>query len=56
MLKTLISKSPSGFSDGKFIFDGIAVAQELMSAWMRQRKHKGALLKLDFAKAYDMLV
>lgn len=52
----MIDKAQTIFFLGRFIVDdGITAAQELMLAWVRQRKHGGALLKLDFAKAYDML-
>jgi len=35
--------------------DGIAVAQELVSEWFRNKKGDGMLLKLDFARAYDVI-
>lgn len=35
--------------------DGIASIQELTYAWNRQRRHGEALLKLHFAKTYNML-
>lgn len=54
LLDKLIDTSQSGFIPGRFILDGIAIAQQLMFAWVRQRR-TGALLKLDFAKPYDML-
>lgn len=51
VLNNLVNGSQSSFIKGRFILDGIASVQELMYVWKRQRRHGGALLKLDFAKA-----
>lgn len=55
----LINKTQYGFISGRFILDGISAVQGLILAWIRQKKRKkkqcGAVLKLDFAKVYDML-
>ena len=40
--------------EGRSIFDGVAAAQEIISNWFH-KKSGGILLKLDFAKACDMV-
>lgn len=55
VLNNLADSSQSRFIEGRFILDGIAAIQEFMSTWKRQKKRGAVLLKLDFAKAYDML-
>lgn len=54
-LDLLVDKVQFGFMQGRFILDGVVIAQELISYHFRENIKKGLLLKLDFAKAYDML-
>jgi len=54
-LDILTDKVQTGFIEGRFIMDGIAAAQEIISTCFRENITGGMLLKIDFAKAYDML-
>src|SRR5688572_5489845 len=48
----LIDESQSAFVLDRQILDGVLVANEAIS-WLKKKKIPGALLKLDFKKAYD---
>lgn len=47
--------SQSGFIARRFILDGTATVQEHMAAQVTEKTQQGALLKPDFAEAYDIL-
>lgn len=46
-----ISPSQSAFMGGRFILDGVLVANEVLDWW--SKKKKGVIIKIDFEKAYD---
>lgn len=50
----VISESQNGFIKDRYIFDGILTANEC-AQWLKQKKKKGTLLKLDFSKVYDSI-
>ena len=52
VLGGVISESQSAFLKDRFILDGPLVVNELME-WLKKRKRKAFLLKIDFEKAYD---
>ena len=54
-LDGLINEVVTGIIKGRLITDVIAAAQEIISDCFRENIKGGMLLKLDFAKAYDML-
>ncbi|KAJ0788215.1 putative RNA-directed DNA polymerase [Helianthus annuus] len=52
VLGSVISVNQSAFLKGKFILDGPLIINEVIN-WIKKRKKKAFLLKLDFEKAYD---
>ena len=54
ILMEMISHEQSAFLFLKFILDNILLTQEMM-AWSVQSRQSLFFLKLDFAKAYDMV-
>lgn len=50
----LISEEHTGFVKRRQIVDGIIVAQEAIHS-LKNSKHKGMMIKIDLAKAYDRL-
>src|SRR5688572_19757773 len=52
VIAPLIDESQSAFVMDRQILDGVLVANEAI-AWLKRKKIPGALLKLDFQKAYD---
>lgn len=52
VIAPLIDESQSGFDSNRQILDGVLIANESLR-WLKKRKICGALLKLDFEKAYD---
>ncbi|KAJ0788573.1 putative RNA-directed DNA polymerase [Helianthus annuus] len=48
----VISSTQSAFVKDRFILDSPLMLNEVM-AWLKQRKKKALLLKIDFEKAYD---
>ncbi|XP_016185349.1 uncharacterized protein LOC107626980 [Arachis ipaensis] len=48
----LVGETQSAFVQGKKIHDGTLIACEIVQ-WLKQRKKKLAIIKLDFQKAYD---
>jgi reverse transcriptase-like protein/endonuclease/exonuclease/phosphatase family protein len=52
VIAPLIDESQSAFVMDRQILDGVLVANEAIG-WLRKKKIQGALLKLDFQKAYD---
>lgn len=52
VINLLIDKTQSGFNKDRFILDNVAIAQEIIFESHHFNKG-GALLKLDFEKAYD---
>ncbi|XP_020272038.1 uncharacterized protein LOC109847206 [Asparagus officinalis] len=54
-LEMLIDPMQSGFIKNRFLLDGVVAAQEIIDDCFQNNKKGGILLKLDFAKTYDML-
>lgn len=54
ILPELISQEQTGFIKGRQTVDDIIVAQEAIHS-LKNSKHKGMMIKLDLAKAYDRL-
>lgn len=54
ILPRLIAEEQTGFVKGRQIVDGIIVAQEVINS-LKNSQHKGMMIKLDLAKAYDKL-
>ncbi|KAJ0837904.1 putative RNA-directed DNA polymerase [Helianthus annuus] len=52
VLDGVISDSQSAFLKGRFILDGPLIVNELIS-WIKKKKSKAFILKIDFDKAYD---
>lgn len=52
VLAPLIDESQSAFVRDRQILDGVLIANEAIG-WLKRKKIPGALLKLDFQKAYD---
>ena len=52
ILPRLVSDSQTAFIKGRQILDGALIANEVVG-WLKKTKRSGALLKLDFEKAYD---
>ncbi|KAJ0450527.1 putative RNA-directed DNA polymerase [Helianthus annuus] len=52
VISSVISENQSGFIKGKFILDGPLVISEMVN-WIKKKKKKAFLFKLDFEKAYD---
>lgn len=54
MLDKLISPEQTGFVEGRQILDGLVVTQEVIH-FLKMKKMKGMMIKLDLSKAYDRL-
>ncbi|KAK9062631.1 hypothetical protein SSX86_019819 [Deinandra increscens subsp. villosa] len=54
VLDSLISKSQMGFVAGRYMVEGPLIINEVIS-WLKYRKIKGLIFKIDFRKAYDYL-
>eukprot|EP00253_Pinus_taeda_P029977 PITA_29977 len=54
ILSRNISMEQFGFLDGRQIHEAIGVAQEVIHS-VKQKKKKGAVLKIDLSKAYDRI-
>lgn len=52
VIALLTDESQSAFVRDRQILDGVLIANESLT-WLKKRKISGALLKLDFQKAYD---
>ena len=52
VLHHLIGETQTAFVSGRQILDGALIANEV-AHWLKKSKRSGALLKLDFQKAYD---
>ncbi|XP_021980836.1 uncharacterized protein LOC110876986 [Helianthus annuus] len=52
VLGSIVSVNQSAFLKGKFILDGPLIINEVIN-WIKKKKKKAFLLKLDFEKAYD---
>ncbi|KAJ0749948.1 putative RNA-directed DNA polymerase [Helianthus annuus] len=52
VLDGVISENQSAFLKGRFILDGPLIVNELIS-WIKKKKDKAFILKIDFDKAYD---
>lgn len=50
-MNDITSEIQSGFVQDRQIMDGVIEASETVS-WLKKKKKHGALLKLDFNKAY----
>lgn len=50
----IISETQTGFIENRYILDGVLTANESV-VWMKNKRKKGALFKVDFKKAYDSL-
>jgi SAM-dependent MidA family methyltransferase len=48
----LISKNQSAFIKGRFILESVVAAHEIIHD-IHKNKESGAILKLDYEKAYD---
>lgn len=48
----VVSDTQLGFIKGRYIFDGILNANEALH-WLKKKKKKGTLFKVDFKRAYD---
>lgn len=53
-VQELVGKEQTSFIAGRNIFDGIAIAHEVIHQ-SKKLNTNGYLLKLDFQKAYDMV-
>ncbi|CAL5427989.1 unnamed protein product [Camellia sinensis] len=54
VLPNVISEVQTTFLEGRNIFDGVMIANEVVD-WLEKSKRKGVILKLDFEKAYDSI-
>ncbi|KAL4373402.1 hypothetical protein AHAS_Ahas05G0078200 [Arachis hypogaea] len=52
VMPDLVGETQSAFVQGRKIHDGALIACETVQ-WLKQRKKKSAIIKLDFQKAYD---
>ncbi|XP_028122567.1 uncharacterized protein LOC114319708 [Camellia sinensis] len=52
VMSSIISEVQTVFSRGRFIVDGVLIANEVVD-WWKPAKMSGIILKLDFEKAYD---
>ena len=52
VLNDLIGETQYAFVKNRQILDGVLIANEVLW-WIKKTKRKGAILKLDFQKAYD---
>lgn len=52
VLPRVVGEVQSAFLGGRFIMDGVLIANEIID-WWKVNKLKGIILKLDFEKAYD---
>src|SRR4051794_7982688 len=55
VISDLISDTQSGFVAGRQLVDGVLIASELIHL-VKRTKVKTALIKLDFEKAYDLVL
>ncbi|XP_028061352.1 uncharacterized protein LOC114264833 [Camellia sinensis] len=53
-MPVIISEVQTTFLEGRFILDGVLIANEVVH-WWKAEKMKGIILKLDFEKAYDLV-
>ena len=51
-MPAIISEVQTAFLGGRFILDGVLIANEVVH-WWKAAKMRGIILKLDFEKAYD---
>lgn len=51
-LQVVVSETQTGFMKGRSILDGVLTGNEVVK-WLKKKKKPGALLNLDFRKAYD---
>lgn len=54
VLASIIDKSQLAFEMDRQILDGVMVANEAIT-WLKKRKERCAMLKLDYQKAYDLV-
>lgn len=54
VLDMLVDNAQSAFLKGRCILDNVAIAEELIYS-MQKRKIPGLILKMDFAKAFDLV-
>jgi len=54
VLPSLVGETQTAFVAGRQILDGVLIANEVVY-WLKKKKQKGVLLKLDFQKAYDTI-
>ncbi|KAJ0805636.1 putative RNA-directed DNA polymerase [Helianthus annuus] len=52
VLDGVISENQSAFLKGRYILDGPLIVNEIIS-WIKKKKDKAFILKIDFDKAYD---
>ncbi|KAJ9564334.1 hypothetical protein OSB04_000300 [Centaurea solstitialis] len=52
VISKVISLEQSAFLKGRSILDGVLIANEVVE-YLKKAKRKGAILKIDFEKAYD---
>ncbi|GJV81757.1 cysteine-rich receptor-like protein kinase [Tanacetum coccineum] len=50
----VIGEVQNAFIEGRFILDGVPIANETM-AFLKLKKRKGLIFKVDFEKAYDSI-
>ncbi|XP_028059460.1 uncharacterized protein LOC114263159 [Camellia sinensis] len=53
VLPSIINETQSAFIKGRYIFDGILIANEIVEGW-KKAGESGIVLKLDFEKAFDL--
>nr|XP_025628354.1 uncharacterized protein LOC112721509 [Arachis hypogaea] len=52
VIPDLVGETQSAFVQGRKIHDAALIACEIVQ-WLKQRKKKSEIIKLDFQKAYD---